>query len=168
MKRSGPLKRRTPLRAKRAKPRRNEGRINHARMKEKESRAPNAEERAFRSLVAGVGCLVCGLPATIHHITSDGYKRIARSHQLIAPLCPIHHQKVFDPKDAAPVSVEGLGHARFRDRHGIDLLNWASAAWERRNKPQDPFWTDGVTRLREYAKRKGRDAMLDDTRKPGL
>ena len=144
--------RRSPLKPKREKPRRNEGRVTHGRMKEKASRDPNTEERAFHKLVRSVGCLVCGRPATIHHVTSDGHKRIARSHERVTPLCPQHHQKVFDPKDADPISVEGLTHAGFTARYGVDLLKWATDAWERRETPEHPFWSDGVTRLREVAR----------------
>lgn len=114
-------------------------------------RAPSVEERRFHDLVRGCGCLVCGAPATIHHVTSDGHKRIARSHQRVTPLCPMHHQKVHDPVAADPVSVEGLGHAGFTERYGIDLLKWASDAWDRRDRPEHPFWTDGIRRLRLLA-----------------
>lgn len=144
--------RRSPLKPKRSKPRRNEGRVTHGRMKPKPARDPNAEERRFREQVRACGCLVCGAPATIHHVTSDGHKRIARSHKRVTPLCPVHHQKVFDPKDADPISVEGLTHAGFTARYGIDLLKWADDAWERRGSPEHPFWTHGVTRLREVAR----------------
>lgn len=151
MKRSGPLKSKTRLRSKRTAPRRSEGRITHGRIKEKPARDPNAEERRFHQTVRECGCLVCGGPATIHHVTSDGHKRIARSHQRVAPLCSIHHQKVFDPTDADPVSVEGLSHAGFTERFGIDLLKWASDAWDRREAPEHPFWSDGIIRLRMVA-----------------
>lgn len=143
--------RRSPLKRKRDKPRRNEGRVSHGRIKEKCSRNPNVEERAFWNKVAGLGCLVCGSPATIHHVTSDGFKRITRQHNRVAPLCAVHHQKVFDPKANDPVSVEGLGHGGFKDRHGFDLLSWATEAWEHKDTPDNPFWVDSVTRCRELA-----------------
>jgi hypothetical protein len=41
------------------------------------------------------------------------------------PLCPPHHQKVFDPLASDPISVEGLGHQGFFDKYGIDLLTTA-------------------------------------------
>lgn len=149
--------RRTPLRAKREKSRRNEGRVRHERMKPKAARQPNAKEARYHDMVAGLGCLICGCPATIHHVTSDGHKRIARSHQRVAPLCPMHHQKVYDPKNADPVSVEGLGHAAFAKRYGIDLLKWAGDAWSKAESPEDPFWTDGITLCRRIAAAKNRE-----------
>jgi hypothetical protein len=75
--------------------------------------------------VAAMGCLVCGSPATIHHVTSDGFKRIARSHKRVAPLCPVHHQIQHGPHE----SVEALSHAGFTKRYDIDLLAWADSAW---------------------------------------
>lgn len=78
--------------------------------------------------VAAMGCLVCGSPATIHHVSSDGYQRITRSNTLIAPLCPRHHQIQHGPRE----SVEALGHGGFTDTYGIDLLAWAKQAWDER------------------------------------
>jgi hypothetical protein len=49
----------------------------------------------------------------------------ARSEWLVVPLCPPHHQKVFDPLASDPISVEGLGHQGFFDKYGIDLLTTA-------------------------------------------
>jgi hypothetical protein len=76
--------------------------------------------------VAALGCLACGAAATIHHVTSDGFKRIARSHKRVVPLCPAHHQIQHGPRD----SVEALGHAGFTALHGIDLLAEADRLWE--------------------------------------
>lgn len=95
------------------------------RSKRKSSYKPVSVRKHFARIVA-IGCLVCGAAATIHHVTSDGYKRIARSDQLVAPLCPRHHQIIFGPRE----SVEALGHAGFAATYGIDLLQWADAAWK--------------------------------------
>jgi hypothetical protein len=73
--------------------------------------------------VAEMPCLVCGSQATVHHVTSDGYKRITRSHWLVTPLCPVHHQIQWGPRE----SVEALGHAGFARVYGIDLLQTAKA-----------------------------------------
>lgn len=74
--------------------------------------------------VASLPCLVCGDRATVHHVTgyADRMGRFTRSNRLCAPLCPPHHQKVYDPSAARPVSVEGLGHRGFYQEWGIDLL----------------------------------------------
>lgn len=79
---------------------------------------PTAAERRHIARIAELPCLVCGGPATVHHVTSDGYKRITRSHFLITPLCARHHMIQHGPRE----SVEALGHAGFAERYGIDLL----------------------------------------------
>ena len=73
--------------------------------------------------VAQLGCLVCGSPATIHHVTgyADKPGRFSRSDWLVTPLCPLHHQAVYDSA-SMPVSVERLSHQGFYQEHGIDLL----------------------------------------------
>lgn len=90
-------------------------------------RAPTAAEKRHMDRVAGLPCLVCGDRATLHHVTgyADRMGRFARSHRLIVPLCPPHHQKVFDPFAAHPVSVEGLGHRGFYQEWGVDCLKEA-------------------------------------------
>ena len=85
-----------------------------------------------RNFIGSLGCLCCGGPATIHHVTgyADRIGRFARSEELIVPLCPMHHQKVHDPKASDPVSVEGLSHRGFYEKHGIDLKAEAERLWE--------------------------------------
>lgn len=82
--------------------------------------------------VSKMGCLVCGRTSTLHHVTGDSHApgRLARSHKRVAPLCPVHHQKVHDPKAGDPVSVEGLGHRKFYQKYGIDLLAVADQLWD--------------------------------------
>jgi hypothetical protein len=88
-------------------------------------KATTAVERCHLDRVAAMGCLVCGLPVTIHHVTSDGHQRLTRTHQRIVPLCPTHHMIQFGPHE----SVEALGHAGFTATYGIDLLEVADALW---------------------------------------
>lgn len=111
------MKRVTPLRAKR--------------------RHKPAEVRRFHDWVAQRGCLVSGEEATIHHVTgyADRPGRFSRSDWLVVPLAPRFHQKVFDPFANDPVSVEGLSHQGFYQKHGIDLLAVAmelAETWLRR------------------------------------
>lgn len=74
-------------------------------------------------LVARKGCLVCGSTATVHHVTASIHGgRLSRSNWLVAPLCPVHHQIQWGPKE----SVEALGHKGFYEVHGIDLLAQAA------------------------------------------
>jgi len=93
--------------------------ITHKRMKEKP-----AKQKAHMARVASLPCLVCGGRATIHHVTASAHVmgRLPRSDERVVPLCPMHHQKVYDPKANNPVSVEALGHRGFFKKHGIDLL----------------------------------------------
>lgn len=120
---------RTPLRAKRAKPRRNEGRVQHGRMKPKVGAPPTAEERLHLERVAKLPCLVCGRASTVHHVTATVHGgRISRSHKRVVPLCPRHHQIQWGPTE----SVEALGHGGFYHTYGIDLLSEADKLWKNR------------------------------------
>lgn len=135
MKRGRPLARRTPLRARKGlapgKPLApSQKALRRTGLPGRKRKPPKDPLETYHlDRVAGLGCLVCGKPATVHHVTSDGFKRIARSDRLVVPLCPIHHQAGHDPKASDPVSVERLGHAGFRAKYGIDLLATAEGLW---------------------------------------
>jgi hypothetical protein len=88
-------------------------------------RATTAKERRHLHRVAEMPCLVCGSPSTVHHVTSDGYQRLTRTHERIVPLCPRHHMIQFGPRE----SVEALGHAGFTATYGLDLLAIADQLW---------------------------------------
>lgn len=96
-----------------------------APIKVKRRKATTAVERRHLDRVAAMPCLVCGAPSTVHHVTSDGYQRLTRTHERVAPLCPRHHMIQWGPRD----SVEALGHAGFTATYGIDLLAVADALW---------------------------------------
>jgi len=91
---------------------------------------PTAEEKAHLDRVAQMPCLVCGATAEIHHVRGYANKAgiLARSHQRVSPLCPIHH-RVDSP---GRVSVHDLGHRGFYREHDIDLLAEADRLWEER------------------------------------
>lgn len=91
------------------------------------TKKPTAADKRRFDRIAALGCLVCGGPATIHHVTgyADRPGRLTRRHDRVVPLCPMHHQAVFDPYANRPVSVERLGHQGFYRKHGIDLLREA-------------------------------------------
>jgi hypothetical protein len=119
---------RTPLKPKRATPRRNEGRVNHGRIKEKVALKPTTEEIAHREMVREVGCLVCGKPAETHHVIEcGGWKTKRRDHRVLTPLCGDHHR--------GPAGAHGLSEARFEKRYGFKLLSWGLRAWENRKYP---------------------------------
>lgn len=97
-------------------------------------KAPTAAERAHMAYVASLPCLVCGGRATVHHVTASIHGgRLTRRHDRVVPLCPMHHQAVFDPYANRPVSVERLGHRGFWELHGIDLLAEAERLAEQRS-----------------------------------
>lgn len=137
--------RRSPLKAKRDRPRRNEGRVSHERMKPKAKAAPTAEEKRHIEQVAALGCLACGRPANVHHVMHAPGKTRRRDHRFIVPLCHDHHQ--------GDLGVHGLGSERaFLSVWGVDLVSWSVMAWSLRDALEDPFWTDSVTRCNGIAK----------------
>lgn len=84
------------------------------------AKAPTAKERKHIERVMSLGCLVCKAPASAHHVTGSSHVmgRLPRSHELVVPLCPKHHQVIHGPRE----SVEALGHRGFYRAHKIDLL----------------------------------------------
>ncbi len=99
-------------------------------LKRGRGKPPSAIERRHFGRVAQLGCLVCGGEATIHHVTgyADRMGRLPRSHQLVTPLCPLHHQGLGE-KAPLLVSVESLGHRGFFAEHGVDLFAEAERLW---------------------------------------
>lgn len=106
------LKRGTPLKAK--------------------QKAKSAAMKRFHGEVAAMGCCVCGGPATVHHVRATIHgKGISKDDRLVIPLCPPHHQKVYDPKASDPISIEGLSHPGFYAKYKIDPLALALSLFER-------------------------------------
>lgn len=84
---------------------------------------PTAIDKRHFDRIAAMPCLVCGRQATVHHVTASIHGgRLTKRHDRVVPLCPVHHQKVFDPFHNDPQSVEALGHRGFYRKFGIDLL----------------------------------------------
>lgn len=50
---------------------------------------PTKEESEHMARVAALGCIICGAPAEVHHLTGAGMG--LRSKDVI-PLCPAHHR----------------------------------------------------------------------------
>ena len=46
-------------------------------------------ERDHMDAVAAMGCMICKMPAEIHHVGNQGTK--ASNYEVI-PLCPLHHR----------------------------------------------------------------------------
>lgn len=114
--------RRSPLKAKRDTPRRNEGRVTHERIRRKPS-DKGAAERQHMERVAAMPCCGCGSrPVQVHHVISDGYKRLTRDHRRVVPLCIVCHT-------SGKEAVHAIGHAEFTRKTGLDLLQIADELW---------------------------------------
>ena len=117
---------RTPLNPKRSTPRRNEGRVQHKRVKRSYTPEPGSEELRYwhwlRARCDGFPpCEGCGKrPGKhIHHIMANAPgKRWRRDHWFVVLICPWCHSAT-----ASRYSVHGLGsEARFLEEHGVDLV----------------------------------------------
>jgi len=87
----------------------------HNRIRPKRNIAPNSAQKAYHDHVRSFGCLVCGGNASIHHIISDGHKRLTKDHWMVVPLCWEHHQ--------GDKGYHGLGsYDKFVEMYGIDLF----------------------------------------------
>lgn len=127
---------RSRLNQKRPTPRRKAPERVPGRMKPEPGAGPTPEEKAHIADVAKMPCLVLAQPVidthrchgrtTVHHVTSDGFLRIARSPRRVVPLCEKHHLIQHGPHE----SVERLGHNGFELVYGIDLRAEADRLWQ--------------------------------------
>lgn len=92
--------------------------INHKRIKKKYNPTPNASEKRYHDYIRSLPCLVCGEQSALHHVISDGFKRISKNHMLCVPLCYEHHQ--------GDKGYHGLGsHDLFVEEHKIHTFEEA-------------------------------------------
>jgi hypothetical protein len=85
------MRRGGPLPKKRARPRRDEGRVAHGRIKRKAT-DKSAEEAAHLERVAGLPCCVTGRrPVVVHHLMKAPGKRCRRDHRWVVPLSGMLH-----------------------------------------------------------------------------
>lgn len=76
-------------------------------------------ERQHMAKVAEMPCVACGRYSVhVHHVHSDGLKRIGKDNMRVVPLCPECHQH-------GPEAVHKIGHAKFNALWGIDLMREA-------------------------------------------
>jgi hypothetical protein len=93
-------------------------------------RGVSAVEKRHYDRVGRKPCLVCGArPVERHHVTAlaDRRGRLSRRNDRIAPLCAMHHR--CGAVGGARHSVEALGHQRFFQIHGVDLMREAERLW---------------------------------------
>lgn len=127
MKRS-PLKRKTPLARKSAKPKRThpERTAQLGRMKRERVSKTELEAKHLARLAA-MPCIVTGKrPVEVHHLMTAPDKRTRRDHRWVVPLHYLMHR--------GPAGVHGLGsEAAFEKHHGYApgwLIAWARKEWE--------------------------------------
>lgn len=77
--------------------------------------APTAAQRQHMDRVASLGCLLCKMPAQLHHIREGQGMSQRASNWLVVPLCPEHHQG----RDG----LHGLGVRGFERRHRLSELD---------------------------------------------
>lgn len=121
-----PLRRKTPLRVKRPTPRRNEGRVDHGRMKRKATDYTALEE-AHVARLKKMRCVVTGKqPVDVHHLMKAPDKRCRRDHRWTVPLHGSMHNR-------GDNSVHGLGtESMFEVMHGLKpgfLIETAERLW---------------------------------------
>lgn len=122
-----PLTRKTPLRSKRATPRREAGRVQHERMKRKRV-SKTALEAKHLARLAAMPCIVSGKrPVEVHHLMKAPNKRTRRDHRWAVPLHHTMHR--------GPEGVHGLGSEELFEKHhqlapGF-LIAWAKREWEK-------------------------------------
>jgi len=85
-------------------------RLNARRSKPRRGRVV---DRQYTAWLAGLGCLVCGKRATVHHVRQYGSPK---NDTRTLPLCPEHHQI-----QAGLHSIEALGKRKFEAMYGVDL-----------------------------------------------
>jgi len=120
------LMRRTPIAKKRVKPRRNEGRVQHGRVKAKGRFATDHVKRYWETLERK--CVCCGRTddTIIHHILAPMAEKLRkRDHRFVTVLCPACH-------NMSDASVHLLGsEALFLEKTGVDLVEVARRNWSK-------------------------------------
>ena len=123
------LMRRAPIAKKRAAPRRNEGRVQHGRVKARQRFATDHVKRYWETLERK--CVACGRTdaTVIHHILAPMAEKMRkRDHRFVVILCPDRCHNFH------PDSIHGLGsEAKFLATHGIDLIAIARTNWSNFN-----------------------------------
>lgn len=80
-----------------------------------------ASEKRLHDRVARLACLVCAArPVDVHHVVgyADRMGRAPKRHDRVVPLCKRHHDVQHGPR----TSVHAMGHMRFFEVYGIDLM----------------------------------------------
>jgi hypothetical protein len=76
---------------------------------------PAAAAREHMGRVAGIGCLLCGMPAEVHHLREGQGMAQRASDWLTVPLCAEHHR--------GKSGLHGLGVRAFERRYRMSELD---------------------------------------------
>jgi hypothetical protein len=97
-------------------------------------------DQGYLDAVDALGCCLCGMPATIHHVhAGEGMGQRAADYRSI-PLCPKHHQH-----GGLGVAIEA-GRNSWQIQHGSEA-DWLEWVWEKLDIPEE---TREQWRQREY------------------
>ena len=76
-------------------------------------------ERDHMAWIAGEVCCACGrYGVNVHHVVSDGYKRLTKDNLRVIPLCPHCHTD-------GPYAVHKVSYDTFRNMFGVDQMSLA-------------------------------------------
>lgn len=87
------------------------------------STSTTVAEQAHMGRVAGLGCLLCGAPAEVHHLREGQGMAQRASNWLTVPLCPEHHR--------GATGLHGLGERGFARRYRLEELDLLAQTIER-------------------------------------
>ena len=76
---------------------------------------PTKAEQAHMDAVARLGCLICGAPAEVHHLTTGAGMGQRADNYTCVPLCPAHHRT-----GGHGVAIHA-GKRTWEQRHGTEL-----------------------------------------------
>lgn len=90
--------------------------LKRTRMKRKGRKKPTAEQQRYHEKVRALGCLICGQPASIHHVREGLGMGQAVDHDRVLPLCYCDHQS----EEAGCISLHG-SPKEFIELHGTEI-----------------------------------------------
>ena len=73
----------------------------------------NKHDRLYLAKLAGLGCILCGSPACIHHLRSGMGMGQRNTHDRAIPLCHFHHQ--------GKEGIHTLGTKTWQKKYGTEL-----------------------------------------------
>jgi hypothetical protein len=78
-------------------------------------RKPSKAETDYYDRVAELGCVICQMPAEVHHLLTGKGMGLKSSSQHVIPLCPDHH------RTGGPGVAIHAGIETWEAKHGTEL-----------------------------------------------